>query len=205
VISVNAESIILGGVWGGKLLCFDITNDKVETYSKHSDTITALTHCERSKLIASGSLNGEVIVWEYNNKMKVLYQNKMVHHYARINHISVEDELRILVSAGEDGLVVITNLFSGKLMRVLKFEESIGWAMCVSYPYTMIVILAGKKQLCYSINGQYIDEAEFDVQLKPQVYIQMGFQDRIIFKLEKEFVFLSLPDFRTESRYLPNR
>jgi len=45
-------------VWGGRLLCFDITNDKVEAYCKHSETVTALTHCESSRLIASGSYNG---------------------------------------------------------------------------------------------------------------------------------------------------
>ena len=33
----------------------------------------------------------------------------------------------------------------------------------------------------------------------------MGYQDRAILKLEKSFVCLNLPDFRTESRYCPNR
>lgn len=41
--------------------------------------------------------------------------------------------------------------------------------------------------------------------LKPQRYRQMGYQDCAILKLEKEFVCLSLPDFRTQSRYCPNR
>jgi len=137
--------------------------------------------------------------------MKVLYHNKLVHHYARINHLAIEDELRLLLSAGEDGLVILSNLFSGKLLRVFRFAEPVGWVLNVSYPYHMLLINVGKRQLCYSINGQFLDEAEFDVTLKPQLYRQMGYQDRAILKLEKEFVCLNLPDFRTESRYCPNR
>lgn len=61
----------------------------------------------------------------------------------------------------------------------------------------MLLANVGNRQLCYSINGQFLDEAAFDVTLPPQIYRQMGFQDRVIFKLEREFVCLSLPDFRT--------
>ena len=115
--------------------------------------------------------------------MKVLYHTKFVHHYSRINHLAIEDELRLLVSAGEDGLVVLTNLFSVKLMRVLRFAEPVSWVLTLSYPYHMLLINVGKRQLCYSINGQYLDEAELDVVLKPQLYKQMGYQDRAILKL----------------------
>lgn len=71
---------MLGGVWGGRILCYDILTSKVEAYSKHSDTVTALTHCESSRLVASGSLNGEVIIWEYSSKHKILYRSKCVNH-----------------------------------------------------------------------------------------------------------------------------
>jgi hypothetical protein len=85
----------------------------------------------------------------------------MVHHTNKINHISIEEELRVLVSSGEDGLVVLANLFSGNLIRILRFTEGIKWAKCLSYPYTMIALQSGEKQLCYSINGQYLDEAQY--------------------------------------------
>lgn len=109
--------------------------------------------------MASGSNNGEVIVWWYDSKMKILYQHKLVHHYSRVNHLAIEDELRLLLSAGEDGLVVLTNLFSGKLLRVFRFNEPVGWVLNLNYPYHMLLINAGRRQLCYSINGQYLDEA----------------------------------------------
>lgn len=84
-----------------------------------------------------------MIVWEYNSKMKVLYKHKMVYHEKKVNHITIEEDLRVVVSGGEEGMVVIANLFSGNLIRILKFEEGIKWAMCLSYPYTMMVLQAG--------------------------------------------------------------
>lgn len=89
ITCLQAEILMIGGLWGGRLLNFDIIDDKVEAYSKHSETVTALVHSELSRTVASGSVNGEVIVWEYNNKMKVLYKHKMVHHASRVNHISI--------------------------------------------------------------------------------------------------------------------
>lgn len=36
------QYLFFGGIWGGKIAKYDIANDKIDFYNKHSDTVTAL-------------------------------------------------------------------------------------------------------------------------------------------------------------------
>ena len=47
---------------------YDIKNDKMNMYWKHSDTISVLCGSEEFQVIISGSMNGEIVVWEFEDK-----------------------------------------------------------------------------------------------------------------------------------------
>lgn len=48
---------------------------------------------------------------------------------------------------------MLINIYTAKMMHILKFEESVSWALSITYPMTMVVLQTGSRQLCYSING----------------------------------------------------
>jgi hypothetical protein len=57
------EHIFIGGMWGGKILKYDLITNETEVHTKHSDTVVAIAADEELGLVISGTVNGEVIVW----------------------------------------------------------------------------------------------------------------------------------------------
>jgi hypothetical protein len=41
-----AENLFFGGIWGGKILRYDIKTEKCNIYAKHSAPVTSLCACE---------------------------------------------------------------------------------------------------------------------------------------------------------------
>jgi hypothetical protein len=69
----------------------------------------------------------------------------------------------------------------------------------------MILLLKGKIYLCYFINRHYLDEIEFNIVFKSQIYAHRDSQNKLISKFGKQFIFLSLLDLQIQSCYLSNR
>ncbi len=47
IISMWSEYILLGGLWGGKLLVYNVEKNYSETISKHSEAVAALQGSEK--------------------------------------------------------------------------------------------------------------------------------------------------------------
>lgn len=77
-------------------------------------------------------------------------------HYGKVNHVSINSHLKVYVTGGEDGLVNIVDLFNHKLIKTIKFKESVRSVNAVIYPYYMLLIGLGNSQKCYSLNGQLL-------------------------------------------------
>ena len=46
VESVGSDKVVIGGMWGGKFLCYDIQSKGYESLMKHSGTVTAFASSE---------------------------------------------------------------------------------------------------------------------------------------------------------------
>jgi hypothetical protein len=76
-------------------------------HSKHSDTVTALGGSEELQILVSGTISGEIIIWEYIIKSnssngnhfprKLIYKYKIVVHYDKINCINLNNDLRAAI------------------------------------------------------------------------------------------------------------
>jgi WD40 repeat protein len=174
ICSIWSEHIFVGGLWGGKILKYDLITRETEIHTKHSDTVTAIAADEELALVVSGTVSGEVIVWEYLNKgqatssgythtsRKLIYRQKIVAHYSCINGIHVHSDLRVAVCSGQDGLVTIIDLERYETIRTLKIGIPVSTSLLLKYPYYMLFIACEQnKQFCYSLNGQLLDEANF--------------------------------------------
>jgi hypothetical protein len=45
VVGYGADLIFIGGIWGGNILRYDVRNDKINIYAKHSAPVTAMCIC----------------------------------------------------------------------------------------------------------------------------------------------------------------
>ena len=88
-------------------------------HSKHSDTVTALGGSEELQIMVSGTVSGEIIIWEYVSKSnavqghihrKLIYKQKVVVHYQKINSINLNNDLRAAVVCSEDGMVSLIDV-----------------------------------------------------------------------------------------------
>lgn len=144
IVSINGSGIVAGGYWGGRLMSYDILDDKVESNMRHLDTVTCVGKSETNRIIVSCSRVGEVIVWEYSTKMRMEYKNRQILHNGSITTIVINDNLKVYVTGGEDGLVNVMDLFNYKRLRTLKMTESITSVNVIIYPYNMILICSEK-------------------------------------------------------------
>ena len=69
--------------------------------------------------MVSGTVSGEIIIWEYVSKSnaaqghvhrKLIYKHKVVVHYQRINSINLHNDLRAVVVSSEDGMVSLVDV-----------------------------------------------------------------------------------------------
>lgn len=126
-------------------------------HSKHSDTVTAISGSEELQILVSGTINGEMIIWEYVNKSnninyaslsqpythssrKLIYKNKIVVNSKRINQITINNDLRMAVCACDDGLLSLIDLERFEVVRIIRIGEAIKNAQILTSPYYMFFI-----------------------------------------------------------------
>lgn len=133
---------------------------------------------------------------------KLIFKQKIVTHYDRINSIQINADLRVAVCSGQDGLVSVVDIERYEVIRVLKVGVPVINALILNYPYYMYFVSCERnKQLCFSLNGQSLDEANFE-QLHPEVKICLinGYEERLVIKSRNDtyFQMIKLPEMREE-------
>ena len=151
-------------------------------HSKHSDTVTAIAGDEELAVVVSGTVNGEIIFWQFISKAsqnptniplthipyahsnrKLIYRNKIVTHYKRINKININADLRVAVCSSDDGLVSLIDIERYEVIRIINIGIPIKNALILNYPYYMVFVSCKKnQQFCFSVNGQMLDQANFE-------------------------------------------
>lgn len=128
---------------------------------------------------------------------KLIYKHKLGLHYGRINNISLHIDLRAAVISSEDGLVSLVDVERFDIIRILKIGIPVVNALLLSYPYYMFFISCkGDKQLCYSLNGQYLDESNYEnIHKIARICNINGYQERLVIKKKdcNYFSLLKLP------------
>jgi WD40 repeat protein len=98
-----------------------------------------------------------------HSSRKLIFKQKIVTHYKRINKISINADLRVAACSGQDGLVSMVDLERYEVIRVIKLDLPVYNALIINYPYYMLLICCSQnKQYSYSLNGQFLDEANFE-------------------------------------------
>ena len=168
---------------------------------KHTSTISQIAHSETHKTLVSCSIEGEVVVWEYLHKFRLEFKNRTLLHCGEVTHCAIDDEMRVYVTGGEDGLVNIVDLFNHSLLRTLKFPEPIRWVLTVVFPLYLVVIGGEEWQKCFSLNGQLLEKSRLKITEPPMVFKYSHFKDRVLAKVGTELLFLKMPSFSVFYRY----
>lgn len=123
-----------GGYWDGRLNLYSIEKDALfDAYYHHTNTITALAVDNEETLLVTGSKSGECLVWNitpestkltvkfqfYDHRAKVILPLCLVFNNLKINHIHISEELRLFLTASEDGKINLYHSLLGKIFRTL--------------------------------------------------------------------------------------
>jgi hypothetical protein len=71
---------------------------------------------------------------------KLIFKQKIVTHYGKINKIKINSDLRVAVCSGEDGLVSVIDAERYEVIRVIKVGVPVMNAIILNYPYYMFFI-----------------------------------------------------------------
>ncbi len=103
VVSRSGE-YLAAGTRGGKIIVFEVANSQA-SYVLHENTgnsILALDFGEEDNMLASGDLQGNVLVWDFKSRSMV---NNLRGHSARVTQLKFSPDGKILASASNDGSV----------------------------------------------------------------------------------------------------
>ncbi|KAL4509991.1 hypothetical protein ABPG72_010184 [Tetrahymena utriculariae] len=197
----ESKIVILGGLWDGiiKLVQID-TNQEVESYQMHNDTVTYMTSDSKENFLITGTKSGEVIVWKINSEMKLSVRYIINDHRDRITQIKISKDLLVFATASEDSTINIYNLISGQFYRTFFHPNNLSIDnVLISYqPLPCIVFYSNQDRTLYSysINGQFLAKAtEEFLQITSSIIIRdNNFSEIIIYGNERgDVYFRELP------------
>ncbi len=114
--SISSEGIIAGGV-KNKIKLWKVSNGKlIHTIEGHGDEIKSLAFSPDGKLLASGSQDGTVRVWEIESGRSIYTLSQA----SPVLSIAFSPSGFLLAAGSKDGKILLWDLNNGKLARVLK-------------------------------------------------------------------------------------
>ena len=187
VVFGNNKYIIKGGFWDGRLEINIINSENKEdkdniNYSIHvlEGPVVVMEISQNEQLLICGTIYGYLVAYEikYINNGTNIQLNlikKLCDHNGSINSISINDNLNMFASCGNDDKINLYLLPTFEAFRSIKIsdnsnnnqeEESIvANNVFLSYsPLPCVSIFINKKKIfkSYTINGQYIGETPED-------------------------------------------
>ena len=85
----------------------------------------------------TGSKNGELGLWDCYQK--VAFKEKAFLH-SKINSLFIKEDLNVVVSSGDDGIVGVVALENMEILRTLKLPDSVQNCLLLKFPYYMYYI-----------------------------------------------------------------
>lgn len=109
---------------------------------KHLASVNALVWSPDDQILASGSDDGSVILWDTQNwQVRYLLNG----HSRSVNTLEFSPHLNLLISGGDDKLIRLWNPLHGQLQRTLKGHS--GMVLSIVCYQTLLVSSAGDKTL----------------------------------------------------------
>lgn len=106
---------IAAGDWDKKILIYksDSSLTLMHTLDRHLAPITALGMSRDGKVLASGSQDKSIILWDSAFNFKGTLDG----HAAKINALLIDPSKRFLISGSEDRNIILWNIEQGKLLK----------------------------------------------------------------------------------------
>eukprot|EP01017_Pseudomicrothorax_dubius_P044208 TRINITY_DN7451_c0_g6_i1.p1 TRINITY_DN7451_c0_g6~~TRINITY_DN7451_c0_g6_i1.p1 ORF type:complete len:232 (+),score=35.69 TRINITY_DN7451_c0_g6_i1:550-1245(+) len=172
----------------------------VDRFEFHTETVTTLISDEKEEFLFTGAKNGEVFIWAIGTDLRLSIKHCFYDHSAQVLALCMNEDLRVLASASEDGTINLYNYFNGILLRSIihPANSPIHSVVLSNSPIPCIVFFSreDKTLYSYSINGFLIQSVVEDCHslISPLTIKNPLFQDILIYANERGTVmFRELP------------
>jgi len=154
--------IAQGGYIDGNIQLTQIGKlDKIFLIKAHKDTCTALEIDKNERFAISGSLSGELVIFNIKPGMQWTMKKQIWDHGDTITHIFVSDSMQLFCSSSLDGY---TNLytFNGNLLRKFKHPSGfpIHYSVLGQNPLPCLLMYSREDGImyCFSLSGDLISK-----------------------------------------------
>ena len=99
-----------------------------------------------------------------------------------INSICINEDLNVLVTSGENGIVGFLSVLKMQVIKTFKLKQPILNSLILSFPYYMVYIECKRnQQFCYSLNGQELETSELEnIYENPFIMKEQGYRERVV-------------------------
>ena len=146
---------------------------------KHRKPISCVSVCEECKIVACGSMDCRISLWQYDKEMILtpsLDTGGLIYgHNNEVVLLKIDEVLDVLVSVDKDGVVLLHEIRRGRF--VMKIQVGLGREEDVSNLdiHENGLILVGTNEnrvVIYSLNGELLNE--FRIGMEKMRYRVMG-------------------------------
>ena len=116
----NPSHFAQGGYRDGTIQFTQLDNlDKIISFKAHRETVTCLELDEEEEIAVSGSISGEVTVYEIMERMEWKVRKRLWDHGDKVTSINLSNGMRLFCTAGADGLINLYT-YSGNILRTIR-------------------------------------------------------------------------------------
>eukprot|EP00792_Barthelona_sp_PAP020_P006887 TRINITY_DN3079_c2_g1_i1.p1 TRINITY_DN3079_c2_g1~~TRINITY_DN3079_c2_g1_i1.p1 ORF type:complete len:803 (+),score=235.25 TRINITY_DN3079_c2_g1_i1:39-2447(+) len=130
-ISLNPhdDNIFMTGSFDDTAMIWMYENpDPLFTLKGHNDGINAVAYCYQTELpyVATGCEDGTVKIWDYQTRKSI---KTLSDHSSVIEALSFHPTLPLLLTTGDDGKVIVYNVRTLGIDKILSPSMGIGWSI----------------------------------------------------------------------------
>jgi len=139
IFEIDDCKIFFIGGYSDNTLNVYFDNNKVYAYLSFAQEsrITCIKHIPSTNIFLTGHINGKIIKWKFDilfNKYtnvdtknsSLISLNKIssiIGHNSFVQNLEINEELKILISASNDGYILVRKLFDFELLNVIKYNN----------------------------------------------------------------------------------
>lgn len=151
----------------------------------HSDIITCAALSEDDKILVTGSLDSNVVIWQLRSRGVVNLKYTIFGHQNEITSVDISKYNNIIASASKDATILLHNLNDSSLIRAFSISESLNITQISISSDSDIVF----SSLCgagtehkfstlhfYSVNGFCISKQDFSSEILNFTFSKDGSQ-----------------------------